>query len=334
MQSIRHIGLLLIILLLPLLLRAQNDWDAVLDRYDQICTSCIELRERISSGESVPDAKVTELLGELGRLRTLMQNSEGTMSSAQRSRFNGIRSRYETTSKSGNGSESALVSPKAKKNKQIGSKKGQIAPESPSHQTRTPITIPPSVSLPPGVLSPVRSLTETGLSPIRPAAGAETIKIEKYGEPRFDVIPFIETGYRPSYGLWVAASGKHWGGYLSFRSNFTPTRTSYDVNSNGTISTGSKFWGDGSARYGSISVSAGALWRPAARFGIFAGIGYGKRVLAWKDLGGEWAKVTDFSWSGIGAETGITFTFKHIDIMAGACWMGRFSFLAGIGYAF
>ncbi len=52
------------------------------------------------------------------------------------------------------------------------------------------------------------------------------------------------------------------------------------------------------------------------------------------ELLGEWAKVTDFSWSGIGAETGITFTFKHIDIMAGACWMGEFSFLAGIGYAF
>ena len=65
MQSIRHIGLLLIILLLPLLLRAQSDWDAVLDRYDQICTSCIKLRDRISHGESVPDAKVTELLGEL-----------------------------------------------------------------------------------------------------------------------------------------------------------------------------------------------------------------------------------------------------------------------------
>ena len=112
-----------------------------LDRYEQICSSCIELRDRISHGESVPDAVVTELLGELGRLRSLMQNSEGTMSG-------------------------------------------------------------------------------------------------------------------------------------------------------------------------------------------------GQRILAWKDLGGEWAKVTDFSWSGIGAETGITFTFKHIDIMAGACWMGGFSFLAGIGYAF
>lgn len=52
------------------------------------------------------------------------------------------------------------------------------------------------------------------------------------------------------------------------------------------------------------------------------------------ELLGEWAKVTDFSWSGIGAETGITLTIKHIDIMAGACWIGRFSFLAGIGYAF
>ena len=112
-----------------------------LDRYEQICSSCIELRDRISHGESVPDAVVTELLGELGRLRSLMQNSEGTMSG-------------------------------------------------------------------------------------------------------------------------------------------------------------------------------------------------GQRILAWKDLGGEWAKVTDFSWSGIGAETGITFTLKHIDIMAGACWMGGFSFLAGIGYAF
>ncbi len=111
MQSIRHIIILLATLLLPILLRAQNDWDTVLDRYEQICSSCIELRDRISHGESVPDAIVTELLG-------------------------------------------------------------------------------------------------------------------------------------------------------------------------------------------------------------------------------EWAKVTDFSWSGIGAETGITFTFKHIDIMAGTCWMGGFSFLLGIGYAF
>lgn len=334
MQSIRHSVILLITLLLPLLLRAQNDWDAVLDRYEQICTSCIELRERISNGESVPDAKVTELLGELGRLRTLMQNSEGTMSSAQRSRFNGIRSRYETTSKSENGSESALISPKAKKNKQIGSKKGQIAPESPSQQTRTPITTPPSVCLPPGVPSPVRSLTETGLSPIRSAAVAETIKIEKYGEPRFDIIPVIEIGTRPSFGLWASASKKQWGGYLSFRSNFTPTGTSYAISSDGTISTGGIFWGDGSVRYGSLTVSGGALWRPTARFCIYAGIGYGQRSLAWRDLDGEWARVSDFSWSGIGAETGITFTFKHIDLLAGACWMGGFSFLAGVGYAF
>ena len=96
MPALRHTVIVIIALLVSVTVRAQDDWDSVLDRYEEICSRCIELRERITAGEAVPNAEVTGLLGELSRLRTLIQDSRGRMSAAQRKRFNAIRNRYDT----------------------------------------------------------------------------------------------------------------------------------------------------------------------------------------------------------------------------------------------
>ena len=75
-------------------LLAQDNWDAVLDCYEQICGQCSQMRSRIASGEAVPDRQVTQLLGELGRLRGELQQASGSMSPEQQARFMAIRDSY------------------------------------------------------------------------------------------------------------------------------------------------------------------------------------------------------------------------------------------------
>ena len=74
---------------------AQNDWDSVLDRYENIAAQCKALRDKAAAGEPVSQKSVTTLFGELGRLRNTLQRAEGKMTRAQRERFQAIRESYE-----------------------------------------------------------------------------------------------------------------------------------------------------------------------------------------------------------------------------------------------
>ena len=55
---------------------------------------------------------------------------------------------------------------------------------------------------------------------------------------RVDIIPAVEFGTKPSWGLFAAIGTGTIGGYVCFRSNFVSARGSYTIDSGGAISTG------------------------------------------------------------------------------------------------
>lgn len=332
MPALRHTVIVIIALLVSVTVRAQDDWDSVLDRYEEICSRCIELRERITAGEAVPNAEVTGLLGELSRLRTLIQDSRGRMSAAQRKRFNATRKRYDT--RIGNVKDvptNKATEPRKERN--------TIAAEP---QVMDTVSIRNSYILPRGKkiagLPPSRlpEYEERGI-PARELTARHGTTVQQntaYGSIRTDIIPIVEFGAKPSFGLFASVAKGQWGGYLSARSTFTSLSTSYTTGADLNIEGGGKFWGNGNSRYGAFTVCTGPVWHPMDALGFYIGTGYGKKTLAWQDAAGEWALVKDHSYAGLGIEAGAVFSFRRFDLLAEAGWLGGWSFLIGLGYSF
>lgn len=89
----RYLSTVLLCLAFPTVLAfGQNDWDAVLERYESISRQCLELRARVTAGEAVADRSVAGLLQELARLKSTLQDASGTMTPAQRRCFIASRS--------------------------------------------------------------------------------------------------------------------------------------------------------------------------------------------------------------------------------------------------
>ena len=338
MWILRHSAIAFLALLLSIMLRAQDNWDSVLDRYEEICGRCIELRGRITTGESVPNAEVTQLLGELGRLRSLIQDSQGSMSAAQRQRFGRIRSRYDASSPGDAGANDSgkVAASKKAGNTRVTRKKA--VPEA-STITRSPSNLPQGRGIegtPPLKLDVPASSGITA----RSIASTSTIEDTKaslaplYGPIRTDIIPVAELSTRPAFGLFASVAKERWGGYLSARSTFTDMGVSYRTSADGSIDGGGKFWSGGNSRYGSWTVSAGPIWHPFDALGVYVGAGYGNKSLDWQDTEGHWARVNDYSYAGLGIEAGAIASLHRFDLLAGACWLGGWSFLVGVGYSF
>ena len=81
----------------------QSDrWDRALDSYQTICDRCILLREQSLRGDEIPADELRSLLEQVSSLRASLQRGSGSMSKAQKERFERIRSRYvEAFSKQG-----------------------------------------------------------------------------------------------------------------------------------------------------------------------------------------------------------------------------------------
>ncbi|MBP3270196.1 MAG: hypothetical protein J6L98_05900 [Bacteroidales bacterium] len=96
MNSFRHIFIAFLCLLAASsVAQAQNDWDSVLDRYEKITLQCMSLRDKAAAGERVSQKSVTELFGELNRLRNSLQQASGKMTAKQRERFRRVRELYD-----------------------------------------------------------------------------------------------------------------------------------------------------------------------------------------------------------------------------------------------
>lgn len=119
------------------------------------------------------------------------------------------------------------------------------------------------------------------------------------------------TAQHLSYGImggWMKRAGF----YVKARSNFNfPSTTS-------TVASEKDIWAQGESSIGELSVTAGAMVGIVKGMCIYAGMGYGSRTLAWKDINNEWVKINSYSPSGFAMDLGLMGVFGKFSVSLGA----------------
>lgn len=132
----------------------------------------------------------------------------------------------------------------------------------------------------------------------------------------FILLAEVGASSSPSYGI-RGGYYKGTGGYVSFRSSFTSAKSSYGCTSDGVVENGSTIWTSGKEKVGRLNVTAGIMASLTNWLGAYAGAGYGTRTLAWEDINGQWAEVTDHTHKSIALDAGLVFNIKNFALSAG-----------------
>lgn len=72
----------------------KDHFDDALDRYEKICTRCLELRAALDRGETVSREELNGLLEQISSLKETLSDASGEMTSQQQSRYLAIRNRF------------------------------------------------------------------------------------------------------------------------------------------------------------------------------------------------------------------------------------------------
>lgn len=287
-------------LMLTCALNAQevSSMDAELSRYETLCQECLELKSRIGYGETVSRRQAESMIEDFVSLNARLKEVKHEMTAAQRIMFDAIGVWFST------------------------GKKPQVQ-SAPSLETLSPLPHPHILS---------------SQSPID-----ELYRVEFFHEipTRRDYVrKFILadiTCPEMSYGLMAGLQGRRWGGYLRFRSAFVKTpETLYECLSDGSLPNGGKMWTSGDTRSSNLYITGGALMQVADWLSVYAGTGYGRRTLAWQDVDGKWAEVSDYSCRGPAFETGMIFSYRRLAFSAGVSSISfkTAALTAGIGLKF
>ena len=241
MNSFRHIFIAFLCLLAASsVAQAQNDWDSVLDRYEKITLQCMSLRDKAAAGERVSQKSVTELFGELNRLRNSLQQASGKMTAKQRERFRRVRESYDGKM---DGQDGALRLRSGTVENRSGTVDRNTA-EASSHQPvgeRSRTAVGEQSRIPVGERSRTagRSMVEplpkvegwpVGLEILRSAQNdilsrndTPVILNGAAGGVKdliFNAIPTLSIGDTRQGGIFLSLSRGRLGGYLSARTNF------------------------------------------------------------------------------------------------------------------
>lgn len=290
MQNSRAIRFFVVLALLmcSLTARSQNMWDAALDRYEQFCEQCIDLRQRSLAGEPVEVAEINGLLSQLSTLRATLQDAAGQMTDSQRSRFDKIRQRY-----------AEAFGLEIKTDKATDQPMEIAEPARPVQDMQQD----PSPILSEEIEEAVPEHEETVVSvPSRPAFHASVIA--------YCAAPTVRPGLMVRFD--IGRSGLYIKGSL-----WPVPQTSYFCKSDGTTDKGF-IWTTGKEKTGAWNISGGATLRIANPLRIYAGGGYGTKTVLWEDAAGGWAGVSDISSAGFCANAGLLLDLGHFTIMAGA----------------
>ena len=296
--------LLLLVLFINLDAWAQSDrWDRALDSYQTICDKCILLRERSLRGDEIAPEELTSLLEQVSSLRTTLQKGSGSMSKAQKERFERIKSRYtEAFTKQGYMADGPVlkVSRPAMDLPRVdnGGKILRSAQNDSSH-----------IALGSAQNDKKATLDKPSCHP----EGAKRPKDLSLGLS-------ILGGWSPqslSYGTMATITGRKLGVFIKGRSNFKDQITAaYSCLSDGTTG-GTPIWTTGKESRTEWSLGAGGIIRLSNAFSLYAGSGYGLSETLWEDATGKWARVDDYSAKGICADAGIIFTKSYFQASAG-----------------
>jgi opacity protein-like surface antigen len=157
------------------------------------------------------------------------------------------------------------------------------------------------------------------------------------GKPRGDIFILASIAAPDmAYGLMAGYKHRNWGGYLAFRSSFTSCKTSYSCASDGSMENGSKIWPTGNEKRSNLMVGGGVLAGATKWLTIYAGAGYGARKLAWEDVAGNWALVSDWSHAGMAVECGAVVSVRKLALSAGISTVAfrTAAFTCGLGVRF
>lgn len=280
---------------LPADMRSQID--AKLESYDAVCRLCIELKTRMSSGETISKNEAEALINRFVMLNKEIREFVPEMTPAQKIRFEAIGRWFSSG----------------------------VRPRLLDHHSEVPtVEIPGLHTCAECVSEPESLCREHGSRefPSRPDA------FHAYVLPQI-MVPDL------SGGLMVGMRYFRYGGYLAFISNFRKVSPSYTCMSDGSLENGSSFWpGHGSVR-SVMKVTGGFLMQSSPWLSAYAGAGYGYRILVWEDIGGSWAEVSDWSHKGLAVEAGAIFNIKSLAFSAGISTMNfrTASVTIGVGIA-
>ena len=385
MNSFRHIFIAFLCLLAASsVAQAQNDWDSVLDRYEKITLQCMSLRDKAAAGERVSQKSVTELFGELNRLRNSLQQASGKMTAKQRERFRRVRESYDgkmdgqdgalrlrsgtVESRSGtvdrNTAEASSHQPVGERSRTAVGEQSRIPVGERSRTTvgersrtagRSMVEPLPKVEGWPVGLEILRSaqhdiLSKSSLgsaqndnlsrndtpvilngaagevldpqtSPTKAIGTTETTGIMAGKRLIFNAIPTLSIGDTRQGGIFLSLSRGRLGGYLSARTNFVSQLYAYECLSDGTTPGPETFKGKGGQRIGEYSLSAGAVINALPWLSFFSGAGFGSSTLCWNDSLDAWARVKDYSASGLQVEGGVVFHLWNLSLLGGVSWL-------------
>ena len=278
MKRLFHVITVLLLVLSFLPAKAQDaKWNRALDRYETICDRCIDLRRRAAAGEDVSPTAVTDLLIELHGLRRALQNAGGTMTPAQKDRFESIRLRYA----------------------EVFERKRQSLMQLPS---------------PPVLRAGIPEYASTALPapPLRIRPVPERQDPETYsGVILYGALPdgcagaMLTTGFR-DLGLFLKGSVRP-----------IVRQPDYSCLSDGTTTDGGVIWTSGRETLTRISFTAGLMYAPLPWLGCYAGAGIGRRTVLWEDSDGKWARVSDISDRGLCTDAGIILGLNRLSLLAG-----------------
>lgn len=120
-----------------------------------------------------------------------------------------------------------------------------------------------------------------------------------------------------SYGIMFGMVRKY-GWYVKARSDFNSPASSYDCTSDGKVpESGGYMWTEGTSQKSRLSITAGGMFRASRGCYPYVGLGYGSRGSYWKDIQGEWAKVTDLSCAGLALDAGLVFKMGKFAVSFG-----------------
>ena len=130
-----------------------------------------------------------------------------------------------------------------------------------------------------------------------------------------------QVGYHPSqlsYGIMLGIVRKN-GGYISFRTDFGSASSELECDDSGILASQNNpaYYKEGVSHKSRLSVTGGYLrqiWKPLY---LYAGAGYGNRILAWETIDGELVKNTERSFTGIAAEMGAIGRIGQFTVSAG-----------------
>lgn len=224
--------------------------DMLLNRYENSCQECLNLRERLQEGEKISKGEAEAMVEKFVYVNGILKELEQDLNEAQKKRFEAINRWFSTGER-----------PKAMDHKKF------IAAE-------TPIKTAQAAAL------------QTLLLP--EPGEYQYISDHKVRPDIYIVLTHSRQPY--TYGIGVGALWEKWGGYVNYTSNFNRTKASYQCTEDGILENGSTFWPNGKTTERNLTITSGALYRLNDYLNVYGGVGYGQSQTLWQDIDGQWAE--------------------------------------------